>query len=172
MGPMPLFRWIKRQEVMRRAEELLAECCQRLDLPEKSFGRSAREWLLRRRWSEDGGEMRRVIYAAALSARGPEIEAVHFPPRGRADHEAYAEADFEAMALEDLVRQKIDHFFVRLGDLDVTDVHKAVIAQVERALIDGSLAWSQGNQLKAARALGINRNTFRRKMRELHIERG
>ena len=48
------------------------------------------------------------------------------------------------------------------GRVKKGDVHKAVIAQVERALIDGSLAWSQGNQLKAARALGINRNTFRR----------
>lgn len=167
--PMPLFRWLKKQEVMRRAESLLSECCQRLDLPEKSFDRSAREWLVRRRWPEETSEMRRIVYAAALMAPGETVQAVHFPPRGRLDHEAFVDANFEEMALADLVRQKVDHFFARVGDVEVTDVHRAVTAQVERALIDGALAWSRGNQLKAAYALGLSRNTLRRKMRELDI---
>jgi two-component system, NtrC family, nitrogen regulation response regulator GlnG len=37
-------------------------------------------------------------------------------------------------------------------------------------LIGRALAATQGNQLRAARLLGLNRNTLRKKIRELEIE--
>jgi two-component system, NtrC family, nitrogen regulation response regulator GlnG len=166
---MPLFTWLKRHDVRRQAEELLAECCQRLTLPEKRLGKSGREWIERRRWSADPGEMRRLIYAAALCAPGETVEAVHFPPRTRADQEATAGARFEDLSLEEVVRQKVAHFFERLGNTEAEGVHRAVMAQVERPLIERCLAWAQGNQLKAARVLGIHRNTLRKRMKELGV---
>ena len=167
---MPILPWGKRHDAVKRAEELLRECCQRLDLDEKVLGKSGREWIARRRWGEDPHEMRRMVYAAALASSKAEIEASHFPPRRRRDHEAHAGAIFESLSLEEIVRHKIAHFFERLGSVDVEGVHGAVIAQVERPLIEEGLRWAGGNQQRVARALGINRNTLRKKMAAYRIK--
>jgi len=71
--------------------------------------------------------------------------------------------------LEDLVEHKMDAFFDRMGSVEANSVHKSVIAQVERPLIRKCLKWSGGNKLKAARVLGINRNTLSKKIREYGI---
>lgn len=168
-GAMPLFPWGKRYEAVKRAEGLLEECCQHLALGEKRLGKTGREWISRRRWNDDPAEMRCLIYYAALAAPGPELEAAHFPPRRRCDHEAFAKAQFEGMALEDAVRHKVAHFFAQLGSVEAADVHRTVLSQVERPLIEECLRWAGGNQLKAARVLGLCRATLRKRMRELSI---
>jgi two-component system nitrogen regulation response regulator GlnG len=50
------------------------------------------------------------------------------------------------------------------------ELYKAVVGKIERALIENMLERTEGNQLKAARLLGINRNTIRSKIRKLGID--
>jgi two-component system, NtrC family, nitrogen regulation response regulator GlnG len=45
-----------------------------------------------------------------------------------------------------------------------------VLREIERPLIQLSLSATRGNQLKAAQLLGLNRNTLRKKVRELDID--
>ena len=56
---------------------------------------------------------------------------------------------------------------VQTGNAD--HIHESVIGKVERALIGMVLEEERGNQVRAARRLGINRNTLRKKMKDLHI---
>ncbi len=56
------------------------------------------------------------------------------------------------------------------GRLPPTGLHGRVLRDVERPLIEKVLAVTRGNQLKAAALLGVNRNTLRKKIRELEIE--
>lgn len=51
-------------------------------------------------------------------------------------------------------------------------LYKAVLEAVEKPLIERILERTEGNQLKAARVLGINRNTMRAKVKRLGIEPG
>jgi two-component system nitrogen regulation response regulator GlnG len=44
------------------------------------------------------------------------------------------------------------------------------LREVERPLIARVLTETRGNQLRAAALLGVNRNTLRKKIRELDIE--
>ncbi len=48
-------------------------------------------------------------------------------------------------------------------------LYKAVLEAVEKPVIEYVLERTEGNQLKAARILGINRNTMRSKIRKLGI---
>jgi DNA-binding protein Fis len=48
-------------------------------------------------------------------------------------------------------------------------LYKFVIEAVEKPLIERALARTEGNQLRAARNLGINRNTMRSKIKKLGI---
>jgi DNA-binding protein Fis len=48
-------------------------------------------------------------------------------------------------------------------------IHENVIGKIERALIGMILEEEKGNQVKASKRLGINRNTLRKKMKDLQI---
>jgi two-component system nitrogen regulation response regulator GlnG len=50
-----------------------------------------------------------------------------------------------------------------------SDIYDRVLAEVERPLIQMTLAATRGNQIKAAAMLGLNRNTLRKKIRDLEI---
>ena len=50
------------------------------------------------------------------------------------------------------------------------DVYRAAVAILERPLLAHVLASTGGNQLRAARLLGLNRNTLRKRCRELGLE--
>jgi len=56
------------------------------------------------------------------------------------------------------------------GMLDDGSLYERIIGEVERPLITATLARHGWNQLRAARALGINRNTLRRRLDDLRIE--
>jgi two-component system, NtrC family, nitrogen regulation response regulator GlnG len=54
--------------------------------------------------------------------------------------------------------------------LPAAGLYDRVLREVERPLILLSLGATRGNQLKAAQLLGLNRNTLRKKIRELDID--
>lgn len=49
-------------------------------------------------------------------------------------------------------------------------LYKYILETVERPLIECALERTYGNQLKAAKILGINRNTIRTKIKRLGID--
>ncbi len=76
----------------------------------------------------------------------------------------------DQQSLEDVVRNKLSNFLDKAEDCDIEDLYPVVLAQVEKPLIELTLKRSAGNQLQAARMLGINRNTLRKKIQELKID--
>ncbi|MGI9407864.1 MAG: helix-turn-helix domain-containing protein, partial [Hyphomicrobiaceae bacterium] len=48
--------------------------------------------------------------------------------------------------------------------------YQRVLREIEVPLISAALAATRGNQIKAAELLGLNRNTLRKKIRELDIK--
>ncbi len=68
------------------------------------------------------------------------------------------------------VERHIRQFLAASKDgMPMHDVYDRVIAEVERPLIQLTLAATRGNQIKAAAMLGLNRNTLRKKIRKLAI---
>ena len=49
-------------------------------------------------------------------------------------------------------------------------LYKSILEAVEKPLIEDVLERTEGNQLKAAKILGINRNTIRTKIKRLSID--
>ena len=49
-------------------------------------------------------------------------------------------------------------------------MYRAAVAIIERPLLAHVLAATGGNQLRAARLLGLNRNTLRKRCRELGLD--
>jgi len=72
-------------------------------------------------------------------------------------------------SLETLVAEKVRHFVRRMANADQTGLYHLLLAEFERPLISVTLEETRGNQVAAARLLGINRNTLRKKISELEI---
>ncbi len=62
-----------------------------------------------------------------------------------------------------------DYFAAHSDSLPAAGLYDRVLHEVERPLIELSLAATNGNQVQAAKLLGLNRNTLRKKIRELDI---
>ena len=70
-----------------------------------------------------------------------------------------------------VVEEKLEKYFADLkGHLPSSGFYEQIIREVERPLIKMTLEIVQGNKVKAAKILGINRNTLRKKMLELGIK--
>ena len=67
-------------------------------------------------------------------------------------------------------RQLREYFSAHKDGLPAAGLYDRVLQEVERPLITLSLAATGGNQIKAAAMLGLNRNTLRKKIRELDIQ--
>jgi two-component system nitrogen regulation response regulator GlnG len=73
--------------------------------------------------------------------------------------------------LSDAVERHLTHEFGTYGSgLPPPGLYDRVLQEVERPLIAAALGAAHGNQIKAAHLLGLNRNTLRKKIRELRIE--
>ena len=57
-----------------------------------------------------------------------------------------------------------------MTQLETANLHTTVMSEVEKAVISIVLKETKGNQLKAAKTLGINRNTLRTKIKEYKIK--
>ncbi len=72
----------------------------------------------------------------------------------------------ETVSLAELVAEEAE---AALAEPAPTDVYRRLMESVERPLLATVLARTEGNQIRAAALLGINRNTLRKKIAELEI---
>ncbi|MSP95518.1 MAG: nitrogen regulation protein NR(I) [Alphaproteobacteria bacterium] len=80
-------------------------------------------------------------------------------------------ADQEEKSLTAMVERYLAAHFAEYGArLPPSGLYDRVVREVERPLIAIALAAARGNQIRAAQLLGVNRNTLRKKIRELGIE--
>ena len=74
------------------------------------------------------------------------------------------------MSLADAVDRHLQALFTAHGDrLPPDGMYDRVISEVERPLLSLALGATRGNQLRAARLLGLNRNTLRKKIKDLDV---
>lgn len=74
-------------------------------------------------------------------------------------------AKLDGFSIEDVVELKIARFLDQIGTFYPDNVHELIISKVEKPLLVQILRRVGGNQVQAAKILGINRNTLRKKMK-------
>lgn len=68
------------------------------------------------------------------------------------------------------VADSMAEYFRCLNGYECTDLYRMVLAEVEVPLLESVLRYCGGNQTKAARILGLNRGTLRKKLQQYDIE--
>jgi two-component system nitrogen regulation response regulator GlnG len=140
-------------------------------LPTKRLDEAALARLRRYRWPGNVRELENLV--RRLAALYPqEVIGVDVIEAELAD-EAPVEAPAETASGEGLgaavERHIVDYFAAHRGTLPAAGLYDRVLREIERPLILATLGATRGNQIKAAHLLGLNRNTLRKKIRELDI---
>jgi two-component system nitrogen regulation response regulator GlnG len=145
-------------------------------LPPKTLDTQAMERLKAYRWPGNVRELenlvRRLAALYAQAAIGAEvIEAELAETKPAAEGERAPENEGLSQAVERHLR---GYFAAHKEGLPASGLYDRILREVERPLITLSLSATRGNQIRAAELLGLNRNTLRKKIRELeiHVVRG
>ena len=74
-------------------------------------------------------------------------------------------------SLSNSVERHLAAYFAGFGDrLPPPGLYHRILREVEYPLLSVALAATRGNQIKAAELLGVNRNTLRKKIRDLDVQ--
>jgi len=138
----------------------------------KTLDNAAMERLRQHRWPGNVRElenlMRRLAALYPQETIGEEVIAAELMESGLDSGLPSAGGSPEPLALA--VERHIRTFLAASRDgMPMRDIYDQVIAEVERPLIQMTLSATRGNQIKAAAMLGLNRNTLRKKIRDLDI---
>jgi two-component system nitrogen regulation response regulator GlnG len=141
-------------------------------LPEKSLDNAAMQRMTAYRWPGNVRELenliRRLTALYAEDVIGLDVIELELTDAG-------PNTSPQAVARDESISESIERhlagYFQAHGDsLPPPGLYDRVLREVERPLISLSLSATRGNQLKAAALLGLNRNTLRKKIRELDIQ--
>jgi two-component system, NtrC family, nitrogen regulation response regulator GlnG len=125
----------------------------------------AQAMLVSYNWPGNVRELENTLVRAAVLAPGPTLMP-HDLALGTQNATVTA---YDDLSLEEVVRLKLKEYFRQTRDVEPTDLYELIMERVERPLIELTLERTQGNQLRAAAILGINRNTLHKKISDLKI---
>ena len=132
-------------------------------LPRRQLSADAIALLRQQPWRGNVRELRNLLFRLALLARDEMVDAAVIEPLLAQAAQGEAPAA-EAVSFDAAVRGWLAT--ARPGEGEVYD---AALAEFERPLFAAVLAQTGGNQLRAARVLGINRNTLRKRLTQLGL---
>lgn len=141
-------------------------------LPEKQLDKSAYDLLVAYDWPGNVRELENVIRRLSALSPEPIISAREVERELRSS----TSRDSDTRDFETEVENLLSRYFV--ADLNEGanqegeggQIYQTVIEQVERPLIRLALAATNGNKVRAAALLGLNRNTLRSKINSLGVQ--
>ncbi len=141
-------------------------------LPHKSLDNEGMEILRRHRWPGNVRELENLIRRLAVLHSGDAILAAAIAAELKEPARVIPATDDGApQTLSGSVEQYLTQYFLSHGDkLPPAGVYDRILHDVERPLISICLAATRGNQIRAAQLLGLNRNTLRKKIKDLGLE--
>ncbi len=143
-------------------------------LPRKGLDQDAATRLSAHDWPGNVRELENLMRRLAALSREDVITAAVIGQQLGADRRPSSPmpvTEPEEGGLAQSVEHHLARYFAAFdSELPPDGLHDRVLAEIERPLLTLTLAACRGNQIRAARLLGINRNTLRKKLLEYGID--
>ena len=142
-------------------------------LPAKSVSPEGVAYLKKYNWPGNVRELENLMRRIAALYNDEVIgsDILHQELSDLAPAEAAPVSTQNATTISESVDLHLTHYFNQFGGaLPPAGLYDRVLKELEEPLIRQALAVTNGNQIKTAELLGLNRNTLRKKIRELGID--
>jgi two-component system nitrogen regulation response regulator GlnG len=154
-------------------------------LPLKRLEPDALERLKKHRWPGNIRELENLTRRLAalypqetITAQLVDLELSAYSPAVTADHQAAPGAQSGSaddlrprQTLSAAMEHHLSELFQEHGaGLPPPGLYHRILREIEYPLLSAALAATRGNQIKAAELLGLNRNTLRKKVRDLDVK--
>ena len=141
-------------------------------LPPKKIDAAAMDRLKQHRWPGNVRELENLIrrLSALYTQEVIGVDVVEAELADAAPPPATEAAPADESLGASVERHLRVYFDAHKDGLPPPGVYDRVLRELERPLLSLTLSATRGNQIKAAQLLGLNRNTLRKKIRELDIQ--
>jgi two-component system nitrogen regulation response regulator GlnG len=156
--PLPPLRE-RKEDIPLLIKSFLRETAEKLETGEKDLSKEAKGALVKYDWPGNVRELENVIMRACVLSAGTVIEKKDL----LIDEGASG-------SIKEFLEEKLKRYLKDMTRVTNFNLYDTVLSEVEKALISIVLKETNGNQLKTARVLGINRNTLRTKIKEYKIK--
>ncbi len=148
----------RKEDVLPLAKDFLKEAVEKFETGPKDLSKEAADFLVRYDWPGNLRELENTIKRVVILSNGRTIEKRDL-----------LMTDVGSCSIKEFLEEKLKRFLKEMTKLDHCNLYATVLSEVERSLIAIVLKETEGNQLKTAKILGINRNTLRTKIKEYKI---
>jgi len=140
-------------------------------LPPKHLDVEALDLLRHYRWPGNVRELENLIRRLAVLHSGETIPSSAIASEIKEPSRMVEDQGEEPNSLGGAVERHLTKYFLAQGDkLPPPGLYDRILQEIERPLLSICLAATRGNQIRAAHLLGLNRNTLRKKIRDLSLE--
>jgi two-component system nitrogen regulation response regulator GlnG len=150
------------EDIPELVQHLVQRFSAELGVPPRWPSESALSLLARQPWPGNVRELENVIKRALVLASGDVIDSDDV--ESATESSTAPQMDWAQLARRELSQQLED------GAESETGPYWTFVNRLEAAIIREAMARTGGNQIQAARTLGINRNTLRKKLSELGLD--
>jgi two-component system, NtrC family, nitrogen regulation response regulator GlnG len=165
---MPALRE-RREDIAELANYFVSKAADEMGARANTLSPEARAKLEASNWPGNVRELENAVMRAALLAPGTTIRAEDIELTRPGGVGAGASLHSDGTPLGDIISARIAGWFDSPGGEEPRDLYHRLVAEIERPLVELALKRAGGNQVRAARMLGLNRNTLRKKITDHKI---
>ncbi|BCB97086.1 acetoacetate metabolism regulatory protein AtoC [Dissulfurispira thermophila] len=148
----------RNEDILPLAHHFLEKSIKAFELQPKKFSKDAEKALMAYNWPGNARELENTIKKAAILSRGSIIEKKDLFLN-----------DYNMCSIKEFLESKLNGFLNKMAEVEKSNLYDTIMSEVEKALFSMVLQEANGNQVRAAKMLGINRNTLNKKIKEYKL---
>lgn len=161
----------RREDIKLLAGYFLRKFSRQLRQPVKSISPEAMEFLLQHSWPGNVRELENAIQRALIMSKGDVLLPADFTQEILSARQAKPEVSLSPAPIQPKAGEtNLEALARQLFDWAKQDSRRRLIPAVERELVIHALRETKGNQVHAARLLGISRATLRKRIEKFGIQ--